>query len=137
MPYIINSSLNSATVPRHWKTAKVVPLFKGGNREEVSNYRPVSLLPLPGKLLERVVHDRITKFWEDNGFLSSEQGGFRRGHSTLSTIADLSDDFFNQVNSGNTTMAVFVDLRKAFDTVDLGILLKKLNKAGIRDSMLA
>ena len=135
--HMFNSSLNSAMVPTHWKTAKVVPLFKGGNREDVSNYRPVSLLPLPGKLLERIVHDRITKFWEDNDFLLSDQGGFRKGHSTLSTVADLSDDIFNQVNGGNITMAVFVDLRKAFDTVDLGILLKKLSKAGIRDNTLA
>ena len=119
--HMFNSSLNSSTFPDSWKIAKVIPLYKGGDREDVGNYRPVSLLPLPGKLLEKIVHKRVTAFWETNNFLSEDQGGFRKGYSTVSTIADLTDDLFHQVNESNTTVATFVDLRKAFDTVNLDI----------------
>ena len=109
LTYLFNCSLEKAVFPDKWKVAKVVPLFKGGNKEDVGNYRPVSLLPLPGKLLEKIVHKKITKFWDDNQFLSRDQGGFRKGFSTVATIADLTDDFFNQINQGNTTLAAFIE----------------------------
>ena len=80
--HLFNSSLSQQKFPMAWKLAKVVPLFKGGDREDVGNYRPVSLLPLPGKLLEKVVHNGISKFWDDNNFLSHNQGSFRKGFST-------------------------------------------------------
>ena len=134
--HMFNSSLSTAVFPDSWKTAKVIPLFKGGDREDVSNYRPVSLLPLPGKLLEKIVHKRVTEFWDTNKFLTSDQGGFRKGFSTVSTMADLTDDLFDQINKSNTTVATFIDLRKAFDTVNLDILLKKLQRAGLRDNAL-
>ena len=110
--------LNSAVFPEKWKVAKVIPLFKGGDREKVGNYRPVSLLPLLGEMLEKIVHKRVTKFWENNNFHTDDQGGFRKGYSTVATIADLTDDLFNQVNLGNTTIATFFDLRTALDTVN-------------------
>ena len=133
--YLFNRSLASGIFPKKWKVAKIIPLFKGGDRVNVNNYRPVSLLPLPGKLLEKIVHNRIVRFWEGNNFLSDNQGGFRKGHSTVSKIADLTDDLFKQINIGNTTIAAFVDLRKAFDTVNTNILLKKLKFAGIRGAV--
>ena len=117
--YMFNTSLTEATFPDPRKIAKVVPLFKGGDRERVGNYRPVSLLPLPGKLLEKIVHKRITKFWDDIQVLTKDQGGFRKGFSTLATVADLTHNLFSQINDSNTTVAAFVDLRKAFDTVNL------------------
>ena len=134
--HLFNCSLTRSIFPTAWKAAKVVPLFKGGAREEVGNFRPVSLLPLPGKMLEKIVHKHISKFWEENNFLTQNQGGFRKGHSTVSTIADLTDDLFKEINRGNTTLAAFVDLRKAFDTVNQNILCKKLEKAVIRSQIL-
>ena len=135
--HLFNCSLELAIFPSKWKSAKIVPLFKGGDKEEVSNYRPVSLLPLPGKIMEKIVHNRITNFLEENKFLSNYQGGFRKGFSTTATIADLTDDLYLNVNKGLTTLASFIDLKKAFDTVNLDILSQKLDKAGIRGRMLS
>ena len=136
LAHLFNCSLNSGIFPDKWKVAKIIPLFKGSDRESVNNYRPVSLLPLPGKLLEKLVHKKNSNFWEEASFWSGNQGGFRKGHSTISTIADLSSALFEQINTGNTTMAAFVDLRKAFDTVNSDILLAKLEKGGIRHGIL-
>ena len=134
--HLFNCSLVSGTFPHKWKIAKIIPLFKGGDRECVNNYRPVSLLPLPGKMLEQIVHKKVVNFWEENVMLSNDQAGFRKNHSTVSTIADLTDDLFHQINMGNTTLATFVDLRKAFDSVNTKILIEKLHHAGLRGNVL-
>ena len=128
--HIFNCSLSLTTFPSAWKSAKIVPLFKGGAREDVSNYRPVSLLPIPGKLLEKVVHKRISTFFYQNNILSEHQGGFRKGFSTTATVVDLTDDLFVNLNQGLTTIAAFIDLKKAFDTVNPAILIQKLDKYG-------
>ena len=78
----------------------------------------------------------MVQFWDDNNFLSLNQGGFRKKHSTVSTIADLTDNLFQQINEGRTTLAAFVDLRKAFDTVNTDILIEKLRLSGIRNNVL-
>ena len=67
--HLFNCSLAVGEFPNKWKIGKIIPLFKGGDRENVNNYRPVSLLPLPGKLLEKIVHSKIVEFWENNKFL--------------------------------------------------------------------
>ena len=134
--HLFNCSLATGIFPDKWKIAKVLPLFKGGDRENVNNYRPILLLPLPGNMLEKIVHKRISNFWDNNDFLTKNQGGFRKGHSTTATIGDLTDDLFQEINKGNTSLAAFVDLRKAFDTVNLKILKSKLQLAGIRGGVL-
>ena len=134
--HIFACSFETNIFPTEWKSAKVVPLYKGGEPDDVSNYRPVSLLPLPGKLLEKIVHKSVSNFFNDSNFLSEHQGGFRKGFSTLSTVADLTDYLFEQINLGMTTPATFIDLSKAFDTVNTEILLKKRKYAGIRNNPL-
>ena len=133
--YLFNLSLIKAEFPNNWKMATIIPLFKGGNKSSVSNYRPVSLLPLPGKLLEKIVHRGITNYLESNKILSNNQSGFRKNYSTTKSIVDLNDIIFENMNNSLITAAVFIDLRKAFDTVDHAILLKKIEKMGIKENL--
>ena len=134
--YLFNLSFATGRFPNKWKEATIIPLFKGGNKNDVGNYRPVSLLPIPGKIIERVVHANLSKFLNRNEVITDKKGGFRKGFSTMSSIADLTDDFFSGINKGLTTLAVFIDLRKAFDTVDHNILARKLRHYGIREANL-
>ena len=134
--FLFNRSIDSGVVPIKWKIGTVIPLPKGGDMNNVANLRPVSLLPLPGKLLEQVIHKRVSKHLENNDILSSLQGGYRKGHSTVQTIADFTDDILRERNVGKFTVAIFVDLKKAFDTVDHTILVNKLERYGISDNAL-
>ena len=134
--YLFNLSFTTGIFPELWKRATVIPLFKGGDRAAVENYRPISLLPLPGKLIEKIAHKKIITFLEINNILSNKQSGFRKGFSTASAVADLTDDLFSANNDSEMSIAVFVDVRKAFDTVHHDILCKKLERYGLRGKVL-
>ena len=129
---LFKRSLSSGVFPDKWKQANVVPLAKEGNPTNVSNFRPISLLPLPGKLLETIVHNKIMSFFGEHEVLDSKQGGFRPGFSTTNTIANFTEIIYKAMNNGKLCTATFIDFKKAFDTVDHQILLLKLEKLGIR-----
>ena len=134
--HIFKLSIEFGLFPKKWKIATIVPLYKGGGNDEVSNYRPVSLLPIPGKILEKLIHNHMMEYFENNKILSEYQFGFRKNHSTIDSIATLTDNILKSVNEGKVTLAAFIDFKKAFDTVNHNILLEKLYYLGIKGSLL-
>ena len=129
---LFNLSFDLCEVPDEWKIAKVTPLPKSGNSKDVSNLRPVSILPLPSKLIEKIVHNRVYNHCNDNKLLDEKQGGFRPNHSTISTTSFFLNDLYTAMNNNEATIAVYIDAMKAFDTVNHNILLQKLQYFGIR-----
>ena len=127
-----NKSLESGVFPDSMKTAKVIPLFKKGDPQDFSNYRPVSLLPQFSKILEKVFNNRLMSFVDSHSILNNGQYGFRNGHSTSSAILELLEELTNGIEKSKSTIGVFIDLKKAFDTIDHNILIKKLEFYGIR-----
>ena len=136
LTHMFNCSLIMGIFPDRWKRATVVPLQKGGDKSNVSNLRPVSLLPLPGKLLERLVHNKVSEYLNENRLLNDGQNGFQKGRSTTGTVAEFTDDVLNGINNKKYTLAAFVDLRKAFDTVSHNILGKKIGKFGFNINLI-
>ena len=131
--FIINTSLRTSKVPCDWKSARVIPLFKKGKADEMDNYRPISILPVLSKVLERPVHIQLYKYLQQYKILSPYQCGFRKCHSTEFAALSFSDNIRRNMDQGQLTGAVFIDLRKAFDTVDHAVLLDKLSNLGIVD----
>ena len=115
------------------KKAKVIPIFKNnGSDMDMKNYRPVSLLPVFSKILERVVYNRLFHFLVKHSILHPSQYGFQINLSTEQAILEVQDRILNIINNGDVCIGIFMDLSKAFDTLDHTILLSKLRNYGIR-----
>ena len=129
--HIINLSITTETVPSSFKEAKVIPLFKKGSTLDPGNYRPVSILNVLSKILERAVHSQLSSYLEKRGLLFENQSGFRGGYSTDSCLIGLTDFIKGEIAKGNMVGMVLIDLQKAFDTVDHAILSEKLKSIGV------
>ena len=123
---LFNSSIRKSIFPQKWKVSIVVPLPKTAAPTVASDMRPISLIPLPGKILEHLISMRLKVYLDNNNILAANQHGFRKGHSTITAINTLLNDIYKNVNSLSETYLVYLDLKKAFDTVSHKILLNKL-----------
>ena len=128
---IFNKVLNTDAFPDSWKIATVIPLPKAENPKSPSELRPISLLPVIGKIMEKILHDQLKTFLENYDLLAPQQHGFRKNHSTQSANAKFIDDIMLHMDRGDGTVAVFLDINKAFNTINHKILSKKLQKMNI------
>ena len=129
---MINKSIESGHVPVAMKLAKVVPIYKSKDKQMLNNYRPISLLPIFSKILEKVILHKLFNFLDINNTLFSSQYGFRKNHSTVNAVTELVSHVIKAMDRKENTICVFLDLSKAFDTVNHNIMLRKLEFYGIR-----
>ena len=127
-----NCSMKDGTFPEELKQAKVTPIYKKGNAELMENYRPVSVLPVFGKIFEKVIYTRLYSFLVSQGILHDKQFGFRQGHSTSHALNYSVEAIRKNLANKKHVLAIFIDLSKAFDTLDHSTLLSKLDTYGIR-----
>ena len=135
--HIINLSISQQSFPALWKCAKVVPLHK---KEEVinpKNYRPVSLLPVTSKLLERAIFSQLIEYLEKNGIIHPSHHGFRTKHNTSTALLQMYDVWIEALERNEISAVIMLDMSAAFDVVDHSILIKKLKLYGLQDDALA
>ncbi len=132
LTFIFNLSIDCRTFPFAWKIATVAPLFKSGDSSDADNYRPISVLPTFGKLLEWVIYNQCTTYLSENNLLTDAQSGFREGHSTATCLTSFLNDIIVEADAGGGCGVLFLDLTKAFDTVNHIILEQKLQYPGFK-----
>ena len=133
---LFNSCMNAGIYPDELKIARVIPLFKSGNKNDLSNYRPISLLPVISKIFEKLIHVRLMSFLNKHDVIYEKQFGFRKNHSTMHALNTAITQITKSLNDKYTVFGVFLDFSKAFDTIQHHILLDKLENYGIRGKFL-
>lgn len=130
--HLANLCFDKGIFPDLLKQSIVTPVYKSGEREDINNYRPISVLPSISKIMEKLINNRLLKYLNKFSILSSSQYGFRQGVSTEDAVAAISNLIVEHVDNGKKCLAAFLDLKKAFDTVSVEILINKLEKVGVR-----
>ena len=134
---IINQSLTSGIFPDKLKIAKVTPIFKKGNKKLICNYRPISVLPVISKVFETVLQEQLTEYFTTNNLFAPQQYGFRKNSSTELAALELIDRLLNQMNNHKIPTNFYIDLSKAFDSLQHDILLEKLAHYGLTNKAIA
>ena len=125
--YIVNNCIRSGKFPTSWKRAKVNPLYKGGAKDDINNYRPISILPTLSKLIKKFIQKHLMAYLNSFDVLHKYQSGFRSGHTTETALILMTERWLKAINEGKFIGTIMVDFRKAFDLVDHDLLLKKLS----------
>ena len=133
---LFNDCIDEGVFPDSLKIAEVIPLHKEGKKDIATNYRPISLLPIISKLFETVISNRLIPFFEKHNILAQNQYGFRKHHSTELAVAEIYNQMLKNMDENKHTCAIFLDLAKAFDSVNHNILIKKAEKYGVRGNAL-
>jgi hypothetical protein len=132
LTHIYNLSLTSGVFSVLWKTAKVKPLHKRGDKYNINNYRPISIIPVFAKILERLMYNRITSFLYENKILSEAQNGFRKGKSIETAVQSYIERIQKALDEQVYNTGIFIDLSKAYDVLNHNLLLEKLSYYSIR-----
>ena len=135
LTFIFNKSIKDGTIPSKWKVAEVRPIFKKGNKTNPGNYRPVSLTSVVCKVFESFIRDKLFKHLVDNNLLSNDQFGFCEGRSCVLQLLNTLFDWLCQIDNNNSVDAIYLDFRKAFDSVPHERLLTKLHGYGVRGNI--
>ena len=129
---IINQCLSSGIFPNKLKMARIVSIFKKNNKTRIQNYRPISILPAISKIVENVMHSQLLEYFRANKLLSSQQYGFIPNRSTELATLELMDRNISAMNNQLTPINIYLDLSKAFDSLDHNILVSKLKYYGVQ-----
>lgn len=134
---LINSCLEVGYFPRPWRESVVCPIPKKPNPETTQDLRPISLLPIISKVLERIVYVQISQYISDNNILPSQQSGFREGHSTVTALLNITDNIIRALDKKLAVIMIALDYSKAFDVIDHDLLVAKLKFYGCNDVVLS
>ena len=133
---IFKNCLKRGIFPDDWKKGKIVPIFKKGDKQNIKNYRPVSLLPICSKIFERIIYDNMLKYFLDDNLISPKQSGFRPGDFCVNQLLSITHDIFTSFDNGLEVRGVFLDISKAFDKVWHDGLIYKLKQNGLKGKLL-
>ena len=133
---IFNQCLETGVFPSEWKKGNIVPIHKKGDKQMLQNYRPVSLLPICGKILERLMFNEMFEFFIENKLISSSQSGFKPGDSCINQLLSITHEIYSSFDEGLEVRSVFLDISKAFDKVWHDGIIFKLIQNGISGNLL-
>ena len=133
---IFSSCMESDIFPSQWKIANVVPAYKRDDKPNVKNYRPVSLLPIFGKVFERLIYNEMFSFFIENDLISANQSGFKQGDSCINQLLSITHEIYQSLDQGYEVRGVFLDISKAFDKVWHKGLVFKLKQNGMNGYLL-